>query len=75
MSVIYLLVQLPGVGQAVQNEVHAAGHDVALLCLCGVHAFQVLHEARALRLRLAVGCLCSLMLSRPGMCCASLQQP
>ena len=70
----HLLVQLPGIGQPVQNEVHAAGHDVGLLRLCGVRAFQVTHEVCALRLCLAVGCLCGLVLSLLGICCASLQE-
>ena len=77
--VAHRVVQLPGVSQAVQNKIQAACHDAALLRLCGVHAFQVLHEARALR---AVPCCrlplqasaLVLVLSRLGVCWASLHQ-
>ena len=73
-SVCHLLMQLPGIGQPVKDEVHAARHNIAELRLWDVCVLHSLHEAHGLLLSPAVGSLCSLVLSSFGICCARLQQ-
>ena len=54
VAIAYLLLQLPGIDQPVEEEVQAAGHDLTQLGLWEIRAIQVLHEAIALLLGPAV---------------------